>query len=937
MNIELVGDTSYVLAGDMIRYDLSFSNVGDTTATNVVVVDTLPREVSFLSATNNGVYDSTSHSITWFVGDLEPAGSNTAYSRKSGGAEVETLDRISRFQDPDTTYIVDVAVNYPLPNGMELYNTAHIFSDENLQASATWLAIVVASPEFLFTKTAELEVFPGDTIHYQLDYANYGTDHASGISILDTLDSRLVFLGATGDYIYDAASHSLSWYVGALDVEDTGSFQITTIVDGMLEHGAQVGNRAWLVSNEVEDLPTEAITSNILPLSVVLNAQPRSILGNGASTSTLAAHVYSFLGNPVPDGVNVNFYTDNGTIPDTVFSASTVDGIAFSTLVSDTVIFEAVTATPYARALFSETEYASDTTEVVFLIGAFDGVIYDYTGNPVTDVRVELRYANTGEYAGHDSTNAEGYYLIPIYEDDLYQIIYTLIGEHGNTYETIQEIVIETPNEGSLTTNLNSVSGWLYDEITGEIIQEDSILVIVVGDPDTTGLGKAADHFTDSTYTDTTGKFFFTNLQPGQYTVEVVYNGISSYSDGAIDVNLTLPGLYVVNANITLRASPFYIYKLVDKVEAAVGDTLHYNIYLGAQEGITFNDSVFIIDYLPAGLDLIESSVQTGLSTSYDGLDPFTNQLKFSRSDLQIADSVHIHFEAKITIDAGLGWIENRALVASTMDSTWSDRNPNSQAKTKIIFPFLKVTKQSNRRVIEVGDVITYTVKVTNTSSDDFVHDFVLEDVLPYGFKYRKNSTYWNGNKLADPNIQEAIGKRLSMTWVVGDTLQPGDTYTMKYRVISGMLSREGVNTNEVMARAHTLLGFPVISNLATADVLVKPGLFSDRGLIIGKVYYDTNANHIHDDNEATAKNVELIMENGARIITDEFGKYSVPEVTAGVHVIRVNENTLPLLSEIILDSPDYLGDTRSKLVRVAAAGIAKTNFALREIAVPGI
>lgn len=937
MNIVLIGDTTYIMAGELIRYDLSFENVGDTTATNVVVVDSLPEEVSFLGASNSGVYDSTSHSVTWYIGDLEPTQAERT-SGKISAASLRDSDRISSRSEPTNEFTIDVEVNYPLPNGLELPNTAYIYSDEVLQATATWLAIVQAAPEFVFTKTADLEVFPGDTINYQLDVANWGTDHASGVSILDTLDSRVTFLSATGDYVYDAASHSLQWVIGPLMVEQVEHFQVTTTVDGLLEHGAQVGNRAWLVSNEADPIPAEAVTTNILPLSIVLNAQPRTILGNGAATSTLAAHVYSFLGNPVPDGVDVNFYTDRGTIPDSVSSSTTVDGIAYSTLVADTVTFESVIATPYARAVFAPTEFADDTSQVIFIIGAFDGIIYNYQGLPQEGVRVELRYAATGVYAGHDSTDANGYYLIPIYEDALYQIIYTLIGENGIPYETVQEIEIQTPSEGSLVTNLNSVSGWLYDELTGEIIAEDSILVIVNGEiTDTTAvLRKTADHhMTDSTYTDTTGKYFFTNLLPGTYTLQVIYNGISSYSDGGLNVNLTTPGLYVVNANVTLRSSPFYMIKTVDKIEAAVGDTLHYRLDFGTQD-VTFIDSVWITDYLPSGLELIESTVETDINTIYDGLDPLSNEMNFRRNGIQIGDSIHIDFDARITLEAGLGWIQNKALIASTLDSTWSNRNLKSKAKTKIIFPFLKIEKQSNRRVIEIGDVITYTVKMTNTSTDDIIHDFSIEDVLPYGFKFRKNSSYWNGSKIDDPIIQEAVGERLAMSWTIGDTLQPGDTFIMKYRIIAGMNSREGTNTNEVMARAHTLLGFPVISNLAMADVVVKPGLFSDRGLIIGKVYYDTNANGIHDENEETVKDVELIMENGARILTDEFGKYSVPDVEAGMHVIRVNERSLPAMSEIILDSPDYLGDTQSKMVRVAAASIAKSNFALRGVSVPG-
>ena len=937
MNIVLIGDTSFIEAGEFIQYDLSFENQGDTTAVNVVVVDSLPADVEFMGASNGGVYDSTSHSVTWNVGDLEPVQGERTAGKFSGASSSES-SRLSRRSEPANEFTIDVRVVYPLPNGMELPNTAYIYADGVLQATATWLAIVVAAPEFVFTKTADLEVFPGDTVNYQIAVANWGTDHASGVSILDTLDSRVTFLSATGTYIYDEASHSLSWYIGPLNVEQAEHFNITTTVSDLLGHGEQVGNRAWLVSNETDAIPAEALTTNILPLSIVVDAQPKTILGNGAATSTLSAHVYSFLGNPVPDGVNVNFYTDFGTIPDSAQITSTIDGVAYSTLVADTVTFESVVATPYARAVFAPTEWADDTTQVTFIIGAFDGIIFNYQGIPQENVRVELRTVATGAHAGHDSTDANGYYLIPIYRDDLYQIIYTLIGDNGIPYETVQEIEINTPSEGSLVTNLNSVSGWIYDELTGEPIPEDSILIIVNGEViDTTGtLGKASDHhMTDSTYTDTTGRYFFTNLLPGTYSLEVVYNGISSYSDGGLDVNLTTPGLYVVNANVTLRSSPFYMVKKVDQIEAAVGDTLHYSLNFGTQD-ITFIDSVFITDYLPNGLELIANTVVTDANTNYIGLDPITNEMNFTRSGIQLGDSLHIDFEAKITIDAGLGWIENRALIASTIDSTWSNRNTNSQAKTKIIFPFLKVTKQSNRRVIEIGDVVTYTVNISNTSTDDIVHDFVVEDVLPYGFKFRKNTSYLDGSKIADPNVQEAVGKRLAMTWTIGDTLQPGESFTMKYRIIAGMNSREGTNTNEVMARAHTLLGFPVISNLATADVVVKPGLFSDRGLIIGKVYYDSNANGIHDENEETVKDIELIMENGARILTDEYGKYSVPDVEAGMHVIRVNERTLPDLSEIILDSPDYLGDTQSKMVRVAAASIAKSNFALRQVSVPG-
>ena len=941
LDIELIGDTTYIVAGEYISYDIAFQNVGDTTATNVVVVDSLPREAEFLNASGNGVYDAETHSVTWFIGDLDPV------TQPTDGADVtNTLgDKAGNAEGPVRLQI-DVRVIRPLPNGTNLLNRAYISSDEQVIAQATWLAIVQSAPDFRFTKIADVEVFPGETINYTLEYVNNGTDLATGVSIVDTLDSRVTFESATGSHLYDPLAHTVSWEIGSVASGDSGSFQITTTVDLDLENGARVGNIAWLTSNELEAIPAEAATYNILPLTMNLEASPKQILGNGSQTSTLGAYVYSYLGNPAPDGIDVYFFTDIGSIPDTVHTSKTKDGIAYSTLVADTVLDVSVIATPLARALWTPTDYTEDTTEVLFLIGAFDGTIANNQGVPQEDIRVELRKRATDEYAGHDSTDANGYYLIPFYETGEYVIVYSLTDEFGNPVETTQDVVIETPTEGSLVTNLNSVSGWIYDDATGDILREDSILVILRGTPDTTGNGLAKyvdfvdGDYTDSTYTDSTGKYFFTNLLPTEYQVGVEYNGVMSYGDATINVNLTEPGLYVVGANVMLRSLPFYMFKTVDKMEAAVHDTLHYTIHFGLQPPLTtYPDTVFIHDILPAGLDLVAGSIRKDDLTVEKQLAKSANELILMRPMIDTGDTLRVEFDAIVTDMLGPGWIENIAVMTNDGgDSLLSLRHPSSNARTKIIYPDLKIEKKSNRRVIERGDVITYTLTISNVSSDDVYHDFVIEDLLPAGFKYRNNTSYLKGNKVSDPVIAEGGNKQLAMTWsFANDTLRAGESFEIKYRIIAGLNSKEGVNTNIALAHARTTRGFGVTTvDPGRADVILKPGLFSDNGLIIGKVYFDTNGNMIHDNNEETVKDVELIMENGAWIRTDEFGKYSVPSVSSGMHVIRVNERTLPELSEIINDSPDYMGDTQSKMVRVPAGGIAKANFALRRQAVPG-
>ncbi|MCF7905539.1 MAG: DUF11 domain-containing protein, partial [Candidatus Marinimicrobia bacterium] len=833
LDIDIVGDTTFIEAGELISYDIAFQNVGDTTATNVVVVDSLPIEAEFLSASGNGVYDAETHSVSWLIGDLEPITETTN--------EANTLhslgDKAGDASGPVALQI-DVRVIYPLPDGSNLLNRAYISSDEEVVAQATWLAIVRSAPTIAFTKTAPVEVLPGEQIEYVLDYANVGTDQATGVSIVDTLDARVAFERVTGAGIYDPIEHTVSWELGTVAVGDTGSLHIVTIVDLDLENGASVGNRAWLTSNELEAIPAEVNTFNILPLTMELKASPDRILGNGTQSSVLAAHVFSFLGNPAPDGVDVYFFTDFGTIPDSVHTTKTTDGIAYSTLVADTVLDKSLIATPLARAFWTPTEYTEDTTEVLFLIGAFDGTITNTQSVPQEGIRVELRQRDTDEYAGHASTNANGYYLIPFYESGDYKIVYSLVDQFGQTFETTQEVVIETPTEGSLVTNLNSISGWIYDQVTGEVITDDSLLVILGGSPDTTGSGlsKRTDHhFKDSTYTDSTGKYFFTNLLPAEYTLEVLYNGVSSYSDGTLDVNLMTPGLFVVNANVTLRSLPFYMFKTVDKVEAAVHDTLHYTIHFGLQAPVpSYADSIFIHDVLPNGLELIPGSIKKDDQTVERKLAKDASELLFIRPSIDTTDSLTVEFDAVITDAVGPGWVENIAVLSNVGgDSLSSVRRPKSNARTKIIYPDLKIDKTSNRRVIERGDVITYTLTISNESTDDIYQNFVIEDLLPLGFKYRSNTTYLRGTKISDPTIAESGKKQLALTWPLTDTLRAGESFILKYRVIAGLNSKEGVNTNMAIAHATTNRGCGVTTaEPGLADVILKPGLFSDNGLI---------------------------------------------------------------------------------------------------------
>ncbi|MCY2963822.1 MAG: hypothetical protein NT069_09285, partial [Planctomycetota bacterium] len=54
------------------RFTNTVSNPTATALTNVTVVETIPAGMEFLDATDNGQFDPTRRTVTWFVGSLEP-------------------------------------------------------------------------------------------------------------------------------------------------------------------------------------------------------------------------------------------------------------------------------------------------------------------------------------------------------------------------------------------------------------------------------------------------------------------------------------------------------------------------------------------------------------------------------------------------------------------------------------------------------------------------------------------------------------------------------------------------------------------------------------------------------------------------------------------------------------------------------------------------
>ncbi|MEW6156818.1 MAG: SdrD B-like domain-containing protein [Verrucomicrobiota bacterium] len=229
----------------------------------------------------------------------------------------------------------------------------------------------------------------------------------------------------------------------------------------------------------------------------------------------------------------------------------------------------------------------------------------------------------------------------------------------------------------------------------------------------------------------------------------------------------------------------------------------------------------------------------------------------------------------------------------------------------------LFVQKDVSRREAEIGDVLDYTIRIRNVSGST-ARDLVLVDHLPAGFTLIKESVRLDQSRRGDP--ERMAGARLE--FALG-ALADNTTVTLAYRVRvgPGALQGDGVNRAQALAAG-------IESNVATAQVKLTGGVFTDRGVVIGKVFVDVNHNRVQDAGEPGIPGVRLYLEDGTFVITDSEGKYSLYGLSPRTHVLKVDATTLPVGSRLDPISTRHAGAGQSRFIDLRPGELHKANFA---------
>ena len=173
-----------VNGGTSYTYTITVRNAGPNAAPNIVVIDTLPATVTFVSASNAGVLGA-GNVVTWPVLATLANGATTTRTVTVTAPAGGTLLNIAASTSGTTD---------PVP------------ANNNGSLAAARVTTVVNTADLVTTKTGPATVDPGGGITYTITTQNLGPIAAANVVIRDTLPATVTFVSASNAGVLGAGN-----------------------------------------------------------------------------------------------------------------------------------------------------------------------------------------------------------------------------------------------------------------------------------------------------------------------------------------------------------------------------------------------------------------------------------------------------------------------------------------------------------------------------------------------------------------------------------------------------------------------------------------------------------------------------------------------------------------------------------------------------------
>ncbi len=188
----------------------------------------------------------------------------------------------------------------------------------------------------------------------------------------------------------------------------------------------------------------------------------------------------------------------------------------------------------------------------------------------------------------------------------------------------------------------------------------------------------------------------------------------------------------------------------------------------------------------------------------------------------------------------------------------------------------LVVDLTASRTDLALGDTLRLVATVRN-EHDEPTADLVLDQTLPPGLRWIPGSATIDGRAADDPG-GAAEAPRVGL-----GVLAPGESREVAFAVRVGAGARIGMG--EATARAAAPLGFR--SNTARAALTVRDPFRRDESTVLGAVVAGACGE------AGQGVRARLLTETGIAIETDREGRFRIEGLSAGRHVLRLDETSL--------------------------------------------
>ncbi|MBH8555711.1 DUF11 domain-containing protein [Nostocaceae cyanobacterium CENA357] len=238
----------------------------------------------------------------------------------------------------------------------------------------------------------------------------------------------------------------------------------------------------------------------------------------------------------------------------------------------------------------------------------------------------------------------------------------------------------------------------------------------------------------------------------------------------------------------------------------------------------------------------------------------------------------------------------------------------------------LQIIKTGDRAAAEPGDTVIYRLSMRNLA-DVGLNNVVITDNLPLGFNFLPKTV--RGELDGQPVAITSERNGSTLTFRTDITIPTEKVLNIAYAAQLTADALRGTGRNSAIAnvlRADN--GFSIKDGPATHQLKIRPGIVSDCGIIIGRVFVDKNFDGEQQSGEPGVPNAVIYTEDGNRITTDPNGLFSLANVLPGNHTGVLDLSSLPGYT-LAPNRKFRERNSQSRLVRLEPGGLVRMNFAV--------